>query len=276
VLPYNPPTSGNTIFPSFNIGGASGLTNPNTFAVNGIYWNAVDNLSVNRASYYNGMTGVSVTAYFTQNGATAIYSGSSTAFVYEGTGGAEGFNYNPNVRPNQLVLIQSANTNFVTGQSVNISYVVNGPGVTPTPTATSQTPTPTPTSGYTSDGWLFYSPDNSPVLTAPLNNGNTTFINNGSGNGTYSPNYTGGTLQLYFNNNNSAGTSYASQFSTLDNSGGTITISQGSSVAIYSGTSTDYQSSGQFLFLNVTRSAQMIQSASTRFVSGSTINLVVS
>jgi hypothetical protein len=158
----------------------------------------------------------------------------------------------------------------------SINVVVGGAGVTPTPTRTSATPTPTPTSGYTSDGWLFYSPDNQPVLTAPLNNGNTTFINNGTGNGTYSPNYTGGTLALYFNNNNNAGTSYVSQFSTLDTAGGTITISQGSSVAIYSGTSTDYISSGQFLYLAVTRSAQMIQSASTRFVSGSTINLVVS
>ncbi len=79
-----------------------------------------------------------------------------------------------------------------------------------------------------------------------------------------------------FNNNNNVGTSYASQFSTLDTAGGTITISQGSSIAIYSGTSTDYQSSGTFINLNVTRSAQMIQSASTPFVSGTTINVVVS
>ena len=140
VLPYNPPSAGNTIFPSFSVGGSSGLTNPNTFGVNGVYWNAVDNLSVDRTSYYSGMTGVSVTAYFTQNGETAIYSGSSSAFVFAT---ADGFNYNPNIRPNQLVLIQSANTNFVTGQTVYISYVVNGL-VTPTPTPTS-TSTPTPT-----------------------------------------------------------------------------------------------------------------------------------
>jgi hypothetical protein len=173
-------------------------------------------------------------------------------------------------------MIQSASTNWVSGQTVYISVVNNNPSVTPTPTATSVTPTPTPTSGATGDGWFFYSPDNQPVLEPPSNNGNATFISQNTGFGTYNPNYTGGTLNLYFNNNNSSGTSFASQFSTLDTSGGTITISQGSSTVIYSGTSTDYQSAGTFIFLNVSRSAQMIQSASSPFVSGSTINVVVS
>jgi hypothetical protein len=86
----------------------------------------------------------------------------------------------------------------------------------------------------------------------------------------------GGGGAIYFNNNNSAGTSYSSQFSTLDIAGGTITISQGSSTAIYSGTSADYSSSGTYLQLVVNRSAQMIQSASTPFVSGTSINVVVS
>ena len=122
VLPYNPPTSGNTIFPTFATPGLeSGTTNPNTFDVNGIYWNIIDNSSVDRTSYYSGMTGVSVTAYFTQNSNTVIYSGSPTAFIFDIAAGG-GFNYNPGARPNQLVLIQSASTNFVTGQTVFISY----------------------------------------------------------------------------------------------------------------------------------------------------------
>jgi hypothetical protein len=126
VLPYAPPTSGNTIFPRFTVtGDTSGVTTPNTFNVNGVYWNAIDNLSVNRTSYYSGMTGTSVTAYFTQNGDTAIYSGSSTAFTFEGPSGQQAFNYDPQARPGQLVLIQSASTNFVTGQTVYISYIVN-------------------------------------------------------------------------------------------------------------------------------------------------------
>lgn len=126
VLPYNPPSSGNTIFPTFATPGLnSGTTNPNTFATNAVYWNAIDNLGVDRSVYFNGMTGVSVTAYFTQSGNTAIYSGSSTAFVYDGSPGSQAFNYNPNVRAGQLVLIQSASTNFVTGQTVYISYITN-------------------------------------------------------------------------------------------------------------------------------------------------------
>jgi hypothetical protein len=84
VEPYNSPTSGNTIFPNFSITGATiGITNPNTFDINGVFWNEIDNLGSNRFSYYSGMTGTSIMAYFTQNGDTAIYSGSPTAFVYQ-------------------------------------------------------------------------------------------------------------------------------------------------------------------------------------------------
>lgn len=154
VLPYNPPTSGNTIFPTFASPGLnSGTTNPNTFDINAIYWNSIDNTSVDRTSYYSGMTGVSVTAYFTQNGHTAIYSGSPTAFTYDGPTGQQSFNYNPNDRPEQLLLIQSASTNFVTGQTVYISYVVN----------TTVTPTPTPTNTQTSTPTNTVTPTNTPT-----------------------------------------------------------------------------------------------------------------
>ena len=166
VLPYNPPSSGNTIFPTFATPGLdSGTTNPNTFTINGVYWNPIDNLSVDRTSYYSGMTGVSVTAYFTQNGDTAIYSGSSTAFNLEGPVGQQSFNYNPQARPNQLVLIQSASTNFVTGQTVYISYVVNV-AVTPTPTPTqTNTQTPTTTTTLTTTPTNTETPTNTPTPT---------------------------------------------------------------------------------------------------------------
>jgi hypothetical protein len=64
----------------------------------------------------------------------------------------------------------------------------------------------------------------------------------------------------------------------LNTTGGTITISQGSSTAIYSGTSSQYNmpGPGTFLQLTVVDSAQMIQSASTAFVSGTIINVVTS
>jgi hypothetical protein len=123
VFPYNSPTSGDTIFPNFSVTGATiGITNPNTFDINGVFWNEIDRLGNNRFNYYSGMTGTSVMAYFTQNGNTAIYSGSPTAFIYQGAPGSVGFNYNPGPRPGQLTLIQSASTNFVTGQTVFISY----------------------------------------------------------------------------------------------------------------------------------------------------------
>ena len=119
---YNPPSSGNTIFPTFATPGLnSGTTNPNTFTTNGIYWNSIDNLGVDRTNYFSGMTGTIVTSYFTQNGNSIIYSGSSTAFTYDGSPAA--FNYNPNSRAGQLLLIQSASTNFVTGQTVYISCI---------------------------------------------------------------------------------------------------------------------------------------------------------
>ena len=112
------------------------------------------------------------------------------------------------------------------------------------------------------------------MLNPPENNGDTTFINGSVG--TYNPNYTGGTFNLYFNNNDNVGTSYSSQFSTLGTVGGIITISQGSNTVSYSGTSSDYYPGPIWMQLSVTGSTQMIQSASTPFVSGTTINLTIS
>lgn len=125
LTPYNPPSSGNTIFPRFSEGSVtSGTTNPNTFNVNGVYWNAIDYLGSDRTNYYSGITGTSVTVYFTQNSNTAIYSGTSTSFTFDGPPGLQAFNYDPIARPGQLTLIQSASTNFVTGQTVFISYTI--------------------------------------------------------------------------------------------------------------------------------------------------------
>ena len=156
--------------------------------------------------------------------------------------------------------------------------VTETPTNTPTPTVTetpTNTPTPTPTSGITNDGWLFYLPDNITATVAPSNNGDTVFTINNTV--VYNPNYTGGTqLELYFNNNTTSGTSYLTQFTELGASGGTLTISQGSNVVIYSGTSGEYSTGGTFTNLFVSRPEQMIQSASTPFVSGTTINVVKS
>ena len=168
-------------------------------------------------------------------------------------------------------------TQTPTNTPTNTPTVTETPTETPTNTPTNTetstpTPTPTPTSGITNDGWLFYYTDNESILTAPLNNGDISFVYDIIG--TYNPNYTGGTLELYFNNNTTSGTSYLTQFSELNTSGGTITISQGSSVAIYSGTSGQYSTGVTYSNLFVTSPTQMVQSASTPFVSGTTINIV--
>jgi hypothetical protein len=115
------------------------------------------------------------------------------------------------------------------------------------------------------------------VTGPPSSNGNTAFEDITLGGfGTYNPNYIGNDLNLYFNTGTTIGTSYLSQFTGLEQSGGTITISQGSSTVIYSGTSINYTIVSNYLIFNVLSSAQMIQSASTSFVSGTTINVVVS
>jgi hypothetical protein len=154
------------------------------------------------------------------------------------------------------------------------------PAVTPTNTETpteTPTPTPTPTSGATPVGtWFFYSPENEPVP-APQVDGNALFTyGTAPQRSTYNPNYTGGTFNIYFNNISSEGINYSSQFSGLDTTGGTITISQGGSTAIYSGISENYNAGLNWINLNVTGSTQMIQSASTSFVSGTTITVITS
>jgi hypothetical protein len=123
VSPYNPPTSGNTIFTTFNLSNDSGTTNPNTFDVNGVFWSNIDNLGVDRTNYYSGMTGNNVTILFNQNGNIATYSGSSTAIAFNNIINPS-FDYDPTARPGQLTLVQSASTEFITGQTVYIGYSI--------------------------------------------------------------------------------------------------------------------------------------------------------
>jgi hypothetical protein len=150
----------------------------------------------------------------------------------------------------------------------SINVVIGGGG---------PTPTPTPTTTSSGDGWLFYYSEGPISVGPPTNNGNTVFLSNPGTIGVYNPNYTGGTLELYFNENTSDGTSYLTLFQELNNSGGTMTISQGGSTVIYSGTSSQYNLilPDGFLVLQVSNVSQMIQSASTAFVSGQTINISV-
>jgi hypothetical protein len=175
--------------------------------------------------------------------------------------------------------INTGNYNYSWGAGAGQSFVltIGGAGVTPTPTATSVTPTPTPTSGYTGDGWLFYAPEGPITVGPPDSNGNSIFVIQSTTTVTYNPNYTGATLNIYFNSGTTNGTSYLTQFQNLDDNGGTLTASQGSNAVIYSGNSSEYVVSPTgFLQLTLNRTEQMVQSASTSFVSGTTINLVIS
>ena len=160
-LPYNYPSSGNTIINS-TPPTQTGSTNPNELNLNqrGIFFNSIDSDGIDRTSYFSQFTGQSVTITMTQTGSTAIYSGDTQAFKYWSGNTGEipgvpgtGFVFGTNVSVPGLtagtgnaVIIQSASTNWVSGQTVYISAVVNGVGTTPTPTPTNTTtPTGTPT-----------------------------------------------------------------------------------------------------------------------------------
>lgn len=120
--PYQPPGPGNVIFPDFNNTPTGGTLNPNTFDLGGVYWNSIDNTSVDRTSYYSGITSQNVMFYLQQNSQTVIYSATTNSFAE--TVGPYGpvFFHNPN--SGSLTLIQSATTNFVSGGTVYISYSI--------------------------------------------------------------------------------------------------------------------------------------------------------
>jgi hypothetical protein len=156
-----------------------GTTDPNVFATNNnaIYFNAIDTNGVNRTNYFASFTGQSITLTISQTGSTAIYSGDSKAFQSWSSGGDSGFTFGygvaqPGYSAGTTTLIQSSPTNWVTGQTVYISAVVNGAGVTPTPTPTiTSTPTNTPTPSVTNTVTPTVTPTNT---TTPTNTSSPT------------------------------------------------------------------------------------------------------
>ena len=148
VLPYTFPSSGNTIIDDVSILAAS--TNPNLMTTegNGIYFNPIDVDGIDRTSYFSSFTGQSITLTMSQGDITVIYSGNSGSFksVPEEISIEPGFAFGFELfgSSGTTVLVQSATTDWVTGQTVYISAVINEVEVTPTPTPTN-TPTETPT-----------------------------------------------------------------------------------------------------------------------------------
>jgi hypothetical protein len=152
ALPYEFPSSGNTIMNNNPL--TSGSTNPNLLETNsrGIYWNSIDSDGIDRTSYFSDFTGQSITITMSQTGSTAIYSGDTNSLKQWVTTGDTGFVFGtmigvpPGTPSGVAVLIQSATTEWTIGLPVYISVVINTP-LTPTPTVTS-TITPTPTFVY--------------------------------------------------------------------------------------------------------------------------------
>jgi hypothetical protein len=179
ILPYNFPSTGNTIMNQGAI--QTGTTNPNELTINGraIYFNSIDSTGIDRESYFSQFTGQSVTITMSQTGSTAIYSGDTSAFKYwsANTGEPPGvlgdgfvFGTGVGVPPSNTpsgtaILIQSASTQWTPGLPVYISLVVNE-AVTPTPTPTlTQTPTNTSSPTVTPTTTLTETPTNTPTVT---------------------------------------------------------------------------------------------------------------
>ena len=272
VLPYNFPTSGNTIMVDQAASG-SGTTNPNVLASQGnaIYFNAIDTNGIDRTSYFSSFVGQSITMTMSQTGSTAIYSGSSTAFQSWSNSGSTGYVLGYGIAQSGFtsgttVLVQSASTPWVTGQTVTISAVSNGPSVTPTPTPTAAG----------AGSWYFYSAENSGPG-APTGNGNALFFVGGLT--SYNPNYVGG-LQIYFNVKDSTGTDYSSAMTSAGytTTGGTISMTQNGNTATYTGITGALSGpvGSQFLFLQPNSSVQQTVVSAVPFVSGSPITLTFS
>jgi hypothetical protein len=108
------------LFTDFSSGGSSGLTSPNTFVNNGVYWDYVDAFGVNRQSFFTGLTNGDYLISFTSGGDYSIYSGNSNSFIFDDAN--TDVLYNPFLEPNNLVLIQSSSNNFVIGAQVQINF----------------------------------------------------------------------------------------------------------------------------------------------------------
>ncbi len=169
ALPYNFPSSGNTIMNGPG-GATSGATDSNVLATGGrgLYWNSIDSNGIDRTDYFSGFTGQSITITMSQTGSTSIYSGDTSSLKTWTAATGNGFVFGagigvpppPSTPSGTAVLIQSASTQWTIGLPVYISVVLNGsvtptptstdvPIPTPTPTETSIIPTPTPTTPFT-------------------------------------------------------------------------------------------------------------------------------
>jgi hypothetical protein len=135
--PFTQPAPGRTIIIS---GGTSGITNPNFIGISSsIFWDRFDCQGNDQTSYYNNLLGTYNQIKFAQGSNYVIYETYPTTVTYSSTN--QDFRITAG---STIVLVQSASTNFISGETVCISFS----GVSPTPTPT-ETPTNTPTPSET-------------------------------------------------------------------------------------------------------------------------------
>jgi hypothetical protein len=121
ALPYNLPTSGNSIMNAASGTTGSTLINELTITNRGFYFSSIDSIGVDRTSYFSQFTGQSITITFTQNGDSAIYSGDTNAFKSTTFTGGTGFVFGTEVNvgsgaSGNAVIIQSASTTWLQEQ----------------------------------------------------------------------------------------------------------------------------------------------------------------
>jgi len=133
ALPYDFPSNGNAIM-NAQSPAQTGTTLINELSTTGrgFYFSSIDYDSVDTTPYFSGFTGQSITMTFTQNSDSAIYSGDSLSFKYWTTTGGTGFVFGTAIPTPQTtgatgnaVLIQSATTTWVTGDTVYVSASLN-------------------------------------------------------------------------------------------------------------------------------------------------------
>ena len=132
ALPYNLPSDGNAIMNNEPNNFGSTEINLLGLSSRGFYFNSIDTSLTDRTSYYSAFTGQTITITFTQNGDSAIYSGDTDSFKFWSTSGDTGFVFGTGIgvppipEPSgNAVLIQSATTTWVTGDTVYVSAVLN-------------------------------------------------------------------------------------------------------------------------------------------------------
>lgn len=125
--------------------------------------------------------------------------------------------------------------------------------------------------------WYFYSDEGMLNVGPPENNGNIIFLQNPGSGETFNPNIA---TDLYLNQNDATGASYATQFQSLVNSGGTITLTQNGNTATFSGngSSTDFILSNGGTgnpFLWIKSTATQTQEAANAFNQNDPISITV-